>query len=345
MAYYEIVYHLENAEMIPELHDDLSHFSFDCFRDVVKERRDDWKRSVHDFSPRFLECLKRLVCYHCYSCVLYIYAMMQPSPEADHTWRTFQADFDRMLCNVLEKYHSWPGLTILLGSILGYRNLQHGSTFLSGMVASVYLVRQQGEGHILDDMGFPEGYSSLFYVEATERFWTYFIELLEDPERSGTHAFDQERYATAAKECLQLYLCSHHKFSKGATQSACRDKLLLRNQPWAWKARMGVYSRVWESRRHLKVRQSKPLFNYQHTSFPENSPEHEYYRSLSYQWALDILPFLLERSEISFELAEVIRGCTFAMMAFEFPRRVRLARKAMAKYLLRVESTAADPCA
>ena len=269
---------------------------------------------------------------------------MQPFPEADHISRAFQSDFDRMLCHVLDRYYSSPGFTLLLGSLLQHLNFKHpGFIFPPGMVAALYLVRQQGEWHIVDDMGLSGIITTNDTIIGTVDFLAYFIELLENPERSGTHAFDQQRYATAAKECLQLYLCRHHKFSKGATQSACRDKLLLKNQPWAWKARLGVYSRVRESRRHLKVRQRKSLEIYQYASFPNNSPEDEHYRSLSYQWALDLLPFFLGRSEISFELAEVMRGCTFAMMASGFPRGVRLAKKAMRKYLLWAESAVADP--
>ena len=274
---------------------------------------------------------------------LYIYSMMQPLPAVDQMSRTLQADFDRMLCNALDKYHSCPGFTLLLGSIIHYTDLQYRDfPFPPGLVASLYLVRQQGEAHILDDMGFSEIVATDSYFAGTKEFLAYFI-LLENPERSGSRAFDQQRYAIAAMECLQLYLCSHQKFSKGATESACRDKVLLWSQPWAWKVRLGIYSRVRKGRHHLKFQQRKWLDIRVDASFPESSSQHEYYRALSYQWALDLLPLFLERSEISLELAEVIHGCTFAMMASGFPRRVSLAKKAMTKYLLRVESAVADP--
>ena len=249
-----------------------------------------------------------------------------------------------MLCNALDKYQSCPGFALLLGSPLQYMTLKHQViTFPPGMVASLYLVRQQGEGHILDDTGLAGIHTPNAQVYGTDEFLTYLIELLENPGRSRAYAFDQQRYATAAKECLQLCLCSHRKFLNGATESACHYSVLLRNKPWVWKARMGVYSRIRKSRHYLKVRQRESLVIRQYASFPENSPEDEYYRSLSYQWALDLLPFFLERSEISLELAEVMRGCTFAMMASGFPRRVRLAKKAMTEYLARVESVVAHP--
>ena len=65
-----------------------------------------------------------------------------------------------------------------------------------------------------------------------------------------------------------------------------------------------------------------------------------YYQFLSYQWKLDLLPIFLEKSAITSELADVLRTCTFTTMAQRFPRRMRLAREAIAAYLLRVEESA-----
>ena len=252
-----------------------------------------------------------------------------------------------MLCNALEKYQSCPGFTLLLGSVLQYTNFTHRFYhYPPGLVAFLCLVRQQGEGHILDDTGF-SGIAETYHggPPGTTEFLNYFIELLENPERSGTLAFDQQRYATAAKECLQLYLCSHHKFSKGATESACRDKILLRNKPWAWKARLGVHSRIRETMRHLTIRQwrtFKASTHYdinQYASFPQSSFKYECYRFLSYQWKLDLLPIFLEKSAISLELADVLRRRTFTTMAQRFPGRVELAREAIMTYLLRVEDS------
>jgi len=271
---------------------------------------------------------------------------MQPFPEVSHIYQTCQADFDRALCSALEKYHSCPGFTVLLGSILRYTKFKHQSPeFSPGLVASLYLLRREGEGDILDDMGFSGVISSPYGLPGTSEFFTYFEEVLENPERSGTHAFDQHKYATAAKECLQLYLCSYDKFSKEAiTESACHAKVLLRNKPWAWKARLGLHTRIRKAIRHLTIQSWKSFEAGRHdvdqyASFLHSSPEHECYRLLSYRWALDLLPFLLERSGISSELVDLLqRRATFTTMAQEFPRRTMLARKAIAKYLLRAES-------
>ena len=70
----DIVYHLENAEMTPELHDDLINFSFNKLWGHwgVKKSDPAWNYvNMHNF----LECLKRLVCHHIYSCVLCIFIL------------------------------------------------------------------------------------------------------------------------------------------------------------------------------------------------------------------------------------------------------------------------------
>jgi hypothetical protein len=246
-----------------------------------------------------------------------------------------------MLCNVLKKYYSFPGFTLLLGGFCQYMGAKQPYTLGIGIVASSYLIWQQGEGHILDNTGLFGAYritsnlKDIDFAPGTKEFFSYLTGFLKNSEQSGTCFFDQKHYATAAKECLQLYLCSHRNFSKGSTEFSYHDKALCRNKPWEWVARLGVHSRMWKARHHFKVQQHKTL---KHSSFPENSPEHQCYRSLSYRWALDLLPFFLERSVISLELANVLRSCTFTTMAWKFARRRRLAKEAIVKYLLRVES-------
>jgi hypothetical protein len=275
--------------------------------------------------------------------------MIQPLPEADHICQTLQVHFDRMLCNVLDKYHSFPGFTLLLGSLCQYVGAEQPYTLGAGIVASSYLIQQQGEGHILDNTGLFGAYAitssheDINLLNGTEEFFRYLTEFLKSPEQSVTHIFDQQQYAMAAKECLQLYLCSHRNFSKGATEFSHHDKALCRNKPWEWVARLGVHSRIWKARHHFKVQQFNSLkaqtLCYD-DSYPDNSPEHQYLRFLSYQWALDLLPFFLQRSAISLELTDMLRSCTFTMMAWKFPRRRRLAKEAIARYLFQVESAA-----
>ena len=273
-------------------------------------------------------------------CSPHIYSMIQPSSEANKRSQTLQVEFDRILCNELEKHRSFPGLALLLGSLVqSIMNPEKQYIFPPGMVAYLYLIRRRGEGHILDDIGFSGISASIGSRIGTPEFLTYFTQLLESPERSGTHVFDQQRYTTAAKECLQLCLCSYRDFSKEATESGHRDKALRRSKPSVWIARMGVHSRIRKGRHNLQAFRLKAVrYVAQYISFPENSPEHEYYRSLSYQRALDLLPFFLENSAISLDLAEVLNRCAFTTMAWQFPRKRRLAKEAIPKYLLRVES-------
>jgi hypothetical protein len=346
--------------MTTELRDDLINFSFDNLHNVFKNyhtQYPDENYNIFSFFPRFLECVKKLVCHHVHSCIhcilIFTHFSMQPLAlsEPNIIGQTLQIHFDRMLCDVLEKYHSFPGLTLLLGSIFQYVSLKQPSGLFPGIVALSYFIWKQGEGPTLDDTGLFGAkrifhhISGIYPLPGTPEFFSYLMELLESPERSGTHIFDQQKYVTAAKECLQLYLCSHHKFSKRATQFTLHDQILHQSKPSAWLARLGVHSRIWKARHHFKVQEHNfiktrtiSLYN----SFPENSPEHQYYQFVSYRWALVLLPFLLEKSPVSLELADVLRGSAFTMMAQEFPRRRRLAKEAIAKYLLRVESAAGE---
>ena len=73
-----IVDHLENAEITPELCDDLINFSFNDLWDVNKPEVHDSDRdyvNIHILSSRILGCLKRLVCYHIYFCILCIFIL------------------------------------------------------------------------------------------------------------------------------------------------------------------------------------------------------------------------------------------------------------------------------
>jgi len=249
--------------------------------------------------------------------------------------------------NILEKYHHSPGFALLLGSILQFIKAEHPQTLIPELMASFYLIRRRGERHILGDMGFSAVWDIYYFNNTPLEFFTYLKELLENPERSKTHVFDQQRYVIASKECLQLCLCHHHNFSNKAMESTHRDDALRRNKPWLWKGRLGVHSRIRRGRHRLKVRQGTLLkaqdIYPEQTSFPDTSPEHEHYRSLSYRWALDLLPFFLERSAVSLELADILRGCTFAMMGQKFPWRMRLAKVAITKYLLLVDSGVNSP--
>jgi len=275
-----------------------------------------------------------------------------PRAEAGQISQALQVDFDTMLRNILLKYHPFPGLALLLGGLLRYRNAG-GYTSLPEITASLYLGRQRGEGYIFNDIGLFGLLNVMFnrwslkQTVGTPQFLSYLAEFLENPERSDAHVFDQQKYATASKECFQLCLCNNHNFSKGTVESADRDNALRRSRPSVWMRRLGVHSRIRKAKHYLKVRQRKSLkpqivIN-QHGSYPDKSPEHQFCWSLSYRWSLDLLPFFLKKSAISLELAEVLHRCIFTTMAQKFPRRRTLAKEAIAKYLLQVESAVPEP--
>jgi hypothetical protein len=176
------------------------------------------------------------------------------------------------------------------------------------------------------------------YFYDARNFLAYLAEFLENPERSKTHVFDQQKYATASKRCLQLCLCSHHILPKGAIlKSAHRDKALRRSKPWLWRRRLGIHGWALKARHRQKVRRWKSLKTEPGTSGGSYARD-EYRRSVVYGWSLNLLPSLLEKSAISLELAKVLRRRTFTTMAQRFPRRKRLAKEAIMRYLLRVGS-------
>jgi len=73
LAFNLITYHLEKAEMTTELCDGLINFSFDKLYNVVKNyqtHNPTHRLTIHYFVPSFLECLKKLVCYHFHYCIV-----------------------------------------------------------------------------------------------------------------------------------------------------------------------------------------------------------------------------------------------------------------------------------
>ena len=278
---------------------------------------------------------------------------MKQLAEADHILQAVRFNCDKMLRNTIAKYHSLPGFALFLAGLLQHARTDTGGveTFFPAIVTSLYLGRRRGEGFIFDETELsallnsrPQG---KMCTTGTLEFLAYFAELLEDPERSKTHFFDSQSYATASKECLQLCLSNHRRFSNGMLESDHRDKALRRSKPFVWIRRLGVHTRIRKCRRQLNVRQRKLLKHRitidQYASLAIDSPEYEYCRSLSYRWALDLLPFLLERSAISLELAGVLDCCTFTRMAQKFPRRTRSAKEAITRYLLLVQRGMDDP--
>jgi len=121
-----------------------------------------------------------------------------------------QGHFDRILGNILEKNSHFPGVALLLGALLEYKRIGYPQNNSPMTVVSLHPL------FILYGTEF-WGIMGLYVEKETpshQDFLNYFADLLENPGRSKTHVFDQQRYVTTTKECLQLCLCSHSKFSK-----------------------------------------------------------------------------------------------------------------------------------
>ena len=82
---------------------------------------------------------------------------------------------------------------------------------------------------------------------------------------------------------------------------------------------------------------AKP-FNTRRESRPVAFSGVEGYQLALYEWALIVLPFFLESSELSPELADYLGCSTFSMVSVRFPYLTRLAKPevAISKYLMRV---------
>ena len=78
-ALFCVIYYLKNAEMTPELHDNLIYFPFDNLQNVIKKlhlQHPDMGFNICYFSSPFLGCLKKLVCHHFCSPVLHTYGIL-----------------------------------------------------------------------------------------------------------------------------------------------------------------------------------------------------------------------------------------------------------------------------
>jgi len=95
LEYFNTVYHLQNAEMTPELQEDLINFSFHDLQDVFKDvhlQHPQKDYSVCYFAPYFWGCLKKLVCHHFCSSILQILMHAQFSGPAIIRSRSYPFD-------------------------------------------------------------------------------------------------------------------------------------------------------------------------------------------------------------------------------------------------------------
>ncbi|KIM37526.1 hypothetical protein M413DRAFT_257021 [Hebeloma cylindrosporum] len=159
----------------------------------------------------------------------------------------------------------------------------------------------------------------------------YLYNLLEEPKRSGIYALNAQTFAGAVMECLSLYLCNRAFFQKRRSRFEPWRARRRRTSPWLWRMRFGpcnIYHR-----NHPKA----GTFDRRRGSRPVASPGLEDYQVALYEWALIVLPFFLENSAVSPDLAEHLSRSTFSINSVRFPYLTRRARLAISTYLLRVK--------
>ena len=200
------------------------------------------------------------------------------------------------------------------------------------------LAENEGNEEFFEDMGFAgllETHSITSIIEPRGiQYLEYLYDLLENPKRSGAYALNSQMFANAVRECLELYLCNRRlKFQKRRSQCNRWYAQRRREAPWIWKVRSGTRSIYHPKRLGQKA---KSFNTCRGSERPVAFSGVEGYQLALYEWALIVLPFLLESSELSLELADYLNRSTFLMVSVRFPYLTRLAKVAISKYLMRV---------
>jgi len=162
------------------------------------------------------------------------------------------------------------------------------------------------------------------------------LDFLEDPNRSGELALNEDRFSAAAL-CYLKYLChSQPSMFFVPFRPSSNDAGIRRNTPWRWRKISIRDANFTRETRHL--RRIVPNFSDIDTCV---NPHHAGMSSWSlfYRIGLEHLPFLLERSGYSRKLSNFLRRrAVFAVGAMEHRGAMKRARAAIAKYLSTFDS-------
>jgi hypothetical protein len=161
----------------------------------------------------------------------------------------------------------------------------------------------------------------------------YLFDLLEKPERSGAYALSGQMFASAVRDCLDLYLCNRRLLQKRRSRCDRWHAGMRRMIPWLWRVRFGIPNVYHRKRLGRKSR----VFNICRGSHRVSFPGVEGYQLALYEWALIVLPFFLENSLVSRELADHSSRSTFSMVSVRFPHLTRLAKVAILTYSMRAQ--------
>jgi len=136
----------------------------------------------------------------------------QSSPEDHRIYTSHRIEFDRVIINKLEKYRSHRGFGWSICSLRYFVASKTRDSLIS-YLASMLIVRQmEGNEDFFEDMGFSGLFETYSITSAIEprgiEYLEYLYDLLEKPERSGAYALNSQMFASAVRECLDLYLCN-----------------------------------------------------------------------------------------------------------------------------------------
>jgi hypothetical protein len=237
----------------------------------------------------------------------------------------------------LKKYGSHHSFRWSICSLRYFIGSKARDSLVPYLASMLILAQNEGNEEFFEDMGFAGLLKTHSITSTIEprgiQYLEYLYDLLEKPERSGSYALNSQMFANAVRHCLELYLCNRRlEFQKRRSQCDRWYAGRRRETPWIWRVRFGTRSIYHPKRPGQKAKS----FNTCRGSRPVAFSGVEGYQLALYEWALIVLPFFLESSELSPELADYLDRSTFLMVSVRFPYLTRLAKVAISKYSMRV---------
>lgn len=199
------------------------------------------------------------------------------------------------------------------------------------------LGQNEGNQEFFEDMGFAGLLKTHSITSTIEprgiEYLEYLCDLLEKPERSGAYTLDGQMFASAVRDCLDFYLCNRRLLQKRRSRCDRWHYRMRRTTPWLHRVRFGTLNVYHQKRPGRKTRVFNPSRGSRRVAFPGV----EGYQLASYEWALMVLPFFLENSVVSLELADYLSHSTFSIVSVRFPHLTRLAKVAISTYSIRAQ--------
>jgi len=235
---------------------------------------------------------------------------------------------DDFLRPIVRSYYSNHELTLLLTFLhVKWKNIKR----LPWVHVAPYL-SPSSTNH--DKKGLKLGFwfdtSTMVHNQIFTDYGQILLDFLEDPNRSGELALNEDRFSAAALCCMK-YLCHSQPSIFFVFRPSSHDAGIRRNTPWRWRKTSIRDANFTRETRHLRRIVSKFPETY-----PRVKPRHTDMSSWSlfYQIGLEHLPFLLERSGYLRKLTKFLRRRpVFAVGSLEHRSALKRAKAAIAKYL------------